>query len=311
MFCKFCGQNIPDTAEFCPECGKKLKKEAPKEKENHRAMSTPLALMLIILCWSTVFAWGRVLLFGDQAHIGMLISTMMLVAGLVLLGTMIGRERIHAETYRFSDLLVLCCAWMVVPAVMWRWESYVVYYTTGQYAHSAWRLWQTGVISALQFPTFWLVLGLIALGLARSGEWKPTKKHSLILLVALALCSVLGFVFAPQLAMGMSAPMEVIDMTVDMTRQWTLLCWLWPLVILKVFRALGEGRIKTGGAVASLLGMQLGEAFLLPLMTAGKIGFPQLGAGGGALANGLAPLFGLLILRMAVRLHKKKTAEVI
>ena len=26
MFCKYCGRDIPETSEFCPECGKKLKK---------------------------------------------------------------------------------------------------------------------------------------------------------------------------------------------------------------------------------------------------------------------------------------------
>lgn len=303
MFCKFCGQNIPDTAEFCPECGKKLKKEAPKEKENHRAMSTPLALMLIILCWSTVFAWGRVLLFGDQAHIGMLISTMMLVAGLVLLGTMIGRERIHAETYRFSDLLVLCCAWMVVPELLARWEIYLVYHMLGQYA-GAWNIWENSVIPAIQFPAFWLVLGLVALGLTRSGEWKPSKKQKTILLAALLLRSALGFVFARITAMG--APMEVIDMTVNMTRQWTLLCWLWPLLILRVFRRLGSGEIGPAGAAAALVGMQLGEMFLLPIFVA----LFDFGVSGCSLANGLAPLSGLLILSLATRLHKKKAVEV-
>lgn len=306
MFCKFCGQSIPDTSEFCPECGKKLKKEEPKEKADRRPINTPLALMLIILCWSTVRAWGQVLLFGYQAHIGMLISTVMLVVGLVLLGTMIGRERIYAETYRFSDLLVLCCVWMVVPALMWRWESYVVYHTVGQYAHSAWMTWNNGAVPAIQFSAFWLVLGLIALGLARSGEWKPTKKQKIILLAALLLRSALSFVFARITAVGMGAPMEVIAMTVTMTRLWSVLCWLWPLVILKVFRALGEGRIGTGGAVISLLGVQLGEVFLLPVFVA----LFALGVSGCALANGLAPLFGLLILHIAARLHKKKSVEV-
>ena len=310
MFCKFCGQSIPDTAEFCPECGKKLKKEESKAQEKRQPINTPLALMLIILCWSTVRAWGQVLLFGYQAHIGMLISTVMLVVGLVLLGTMIGRERIYAETYRFSDLLVLCCVWMVVPALMWRWESYVMYHIVGQYANSAWLTWGNGAHAAIQFPAFWLVLGLIALGLARSGEWKPTKKQKTILLAVLVLRSVFGFVFAPQLAMWAGVPEEVLAMTVGMTRQWTLLCWLWPLVVLKVFCALGEGRIKTGVAVASLLGMQLGEVLLLPLVTAGKIGFPQFGVSGCSLANGLAPLFGLLILHLATRLHKKRSVEV-
>ena len=126
----------------------------------------------------------------------------------------------------------------------------------------------------------------------------------------LLLRSVLGFVFAIVTAVGMGAPMEVIDMTVNMTRQWTLLCWLWPLLILRVFRALGEGRIGTGGAAISLLGMQLGEGLLLPLLTAGKIGFPMFGVAGPSLASGISPLFGLLILHIATRLHKKKLTGV-
>ena len=306
MFCKFCGQNIPDTAEFCPECGKKLKKEETHELEAHRAMSTPLALMLIILCWSTVRAWWLILIFGEQLLIGTLISTIMLVAGLVLLGTMIGRERIHGETYRFSDLLVLCCVWMVVPRLLLEWESELVYHFVGATLYAAFRTADWYIMPAIQFEAFWLVLGLIALGLARSGKWRPTKKQSLILLAALALRSVLGFVFAPQLAMGTDAPMEVLAMTVRATHLWSVLCWLWPLVVLKVFRRLGSGEIGPAGAAAALVGMQLGEMFLLPVFVA----LFALGVSGCALANGLAPLFGLLILHMATRLHKKKTVEV-
>ena len=52
--------------------------------------------------------------------------------------------------------------------------------------------------------------------------------------------------------------------------------------------------------------MQLGEFLLLPvfvfLMDLDQVGL--------ALAEGLAPLFGLLILHLATRLHKKKTVEV-
>ena len=305
MFCKFCGQNIPDTSEFCPECGKKLKKEEAKEQEARRAFSLPLALMLIMLCWGTVFTWGRVLLFGYRAHIGMLISTVMLVAGLVLLGTMIGRERIHGDDYRFSDLLVLCFEWMVVPRLLLEWESELVYHFVGATSYAAFRTADWYIMPAIQFPAFWLVLGLVALGLARSGNWKPTKKHSLILLAALLLRSALGFVFAHVAAVGMGASMEVIDMAVHMTRQWALLCWLWPLVILKVFRALGEGRIGTGGAAVSLLVMQVGEVFLLPVFVA----LFHLGVSGCSLANGLAPLFGLLLLSVAARLHKKKQVQ--
>ena len=109
MFCKFCGQNIPDTSEFCPECGKKLKKEETHELEALRVMSAPLALMLIILCWSTVRAWGQVLLFGYQAHISMLISTVMLVVGLVLMcfsASLYFTADLGVSTYDFVALYI-------------------------------------------------------------------------------------------------------------------------------------------------------------------------------------------------------------
>lgn len=299
MFCKFCGQNIPDTAEFCPECGKKLKKEETHELEAHRVMSTPLALMLIMLCWNTVFAWGQTLLFGYRAHISMLISTVMLVVGLVLLGTLIGRERIHAETYRFSDLLVLCCVWMVVPTLLFRLEVEFVLRFVRIVAY--WNM-----IDVIKCSAFWLVMGLIALGLARSGNWKPTKKQKIILLAVLVLRPVFGFVFAPQLALWTNTPSEVFAMAVRATRLSSVLCWLWPLLILRVFRRLGSGEIGPAGAAAALVGMQLGEFLLLPvfvfLMDLDQVGL--------ALAEGLAPLFGLLILHLATRLHKKRSVEV-
>ena len=109
MFCKYCGRDIPETSEFCPECGKKLKKESVKNTEERRPAGIVFALMLLALCGSTVVDWGRVLLFGYQLHIGLVIPTVMLVAGLALLGRLIGQKKICTADYRISDLLVLLC----------------------------------------------------------------------------------------------------------------------------------------------------------------------------------------------------------
>ena len=35
-FCKFCGCSVPDAADFCPECGKKLKKALKIQKNADR-----------------------------------------------------------------------------------------------------------------------------------------------------------------------------------------------------------------------------------------------------------------------------------
>ena len=73
MFCKYCGRDIPETAEFCPACGKKLKEEIFKTKKNAKPAGAIFVLMLLVLCGSTVVDWGRVLLLGYQLHIGLVI----------------------------------------------------------------------------------------------------------------------------------------------------------------------------------------------------------------------------------------------
>ena len=302
MFCKYCGRDIPETSEFCPECGKKLKKESVKSTEERRPAGAVLALMLLVLCSSTVVDWGRVLLFGDRLHIGMLITTVMLAAGLALLGRLIGQEKICTADYRISDLLVLLCVWMVVPGLMFRWELYLVGYFLGVNASSAYWTMQTFIMPTIQLPAFWLVLGLIALGLGRRGNWQPDKKQKLVLSVVLALCSVLGFLFAPQLAMLNDAPIDVLDMAAKMARMLSLFCWLWPLVILQVFHRLGTDKVGPVGAGAALVGMQLGELFLLLIFLV-VLHLDPVGFG---ISKGLASLFGLLILCIATRLHKKK-----
>lgn len=293
MFCKYCGQNVPDIAEFCPECGKKLKHKEAEEKEQRKAVSTPLALLVILLCWNTLRAWGNMLLFGNQLSLVSLLSTVMLVAGFVLFGTLAGRDMIHAEDYRFTDILVLCCVWIVAPALLWRWAAYVISQYGGS-AFWAWAVWESNMIPVIQVPVFWLMLGIIVLGLTRRGIWQSTRKHSLILAAVLCCCSVFGLLFAPVIAANADALDETIAMTVQLTRLWAVLCWLWPLVILKGFRALGEGRIGTGGIMAAFLGMQLGEALLLLLFVV----IFGMGTSGAALAKGLAPLLGLFILKL-------------
>lgn len=302
MFCKYCGRDIPETSEFCPECGKKLKKESVKSTEERRPAGAVLALMLLVLCSSTVVDWGRVLLFGYRISIGLVLTTVMLAAGLALLGTMVGRGKICTADYRISDLLVLLCVWMVVPGLMFRWELYLVGYFLGVNASSAYWTMQTFIMPTIQLPAFWLVLGLIVLGLGRRGNWQPDKKQKLVLSVVLALCSVLGFLFAPQLAMLNDAPIEVLDIAAKTARVLSLFCWLWPLVILQVFHRLGTDKVSPMGAGAALVGMQLGELFLLQIFLA----VLHLNPVGFGISKGLALLFGLLILGAATRLHKKK-----
>lgn len=302
MFCKYCGRDIPETAEFCPACGKKLKEEIFKDEEERKPAGAIFVLMLLVLCGSTVVDWGRVLLFGHQLRISLVVPTVMLVAGLALLGRLIGQEKISTADYRLSDLLVLLCVWMVVPGLLFRWELHLVGHFLGVNASGAYWTTQTFIMPTIQLPAFWLVLGLIVLGLGRRGNWQPGKKQKLVLLVVLALCSVLGFLFAPQLAMVNDAPIEVLDMATKTARVLSLFCWLWPLVILQVFHRLGTDKVGPMGAGAALVSMQLGELFLLLIFLVvlhfGPVGF--------GISKGLALLFGLLMLCIATHLHKKK-----
>lgn len=302
MFCKYCGRDIPETAEFCPACGKKLKEEIFKDQEERKPAGAIFVLMLLELCGSTVVDWGRVLLFGHQLRISLVVPTVMLVAGLALLGRLIGQEKISTADYRLSDLLVLLCVWMVVPGLLFRWELHLVGHFLGVNASGAYWTMQTFIMPTIQLPAFWLVLGLIVLGLSRRGNWQLGKKQKLVLLVVLALCSVLGFLFAPQLAMVNDVPIEMMAIVVQMTRLWCILCWLWPLVVLQVFHWLGTDKVGPVGAGAALVGIQLGKFFLLPIIL---FRF-KLGPTGFGLTEGISPLFGLMFLCIATRLHKKK-----
>lgn len=302
MFCKYCGRDIPETAEFCPACGKKLKEEIFKDQEERKPAGAIFVLMLLVLCGSTVVDWGRVLLFGHQLRISLVVPTVMLVAGLALLGRLIGQEKISTADYRLSDLLVLLCVWMVVPGLLFRWELHLVGHFLGVNASGAYWTMQTFIMPTIQLPAFWLVLGLIVLGLGRRRNWQPAKKQNRILLVVLGLCSILGFLFVPQLAMVNGVPIEMMAIVVQMTRLWCILCWLWPLVVLQVFHWLGTDKVGPVGAGAALVGIQLGKFFLLPIIL---FRF-KLGPTGFGLTEGISPLFGLMFLCIATRLHKKK-----
>lgn len=304
MFCKYCGQDIPETAEFCPECGKKLKKEESKENEVRQSISAPLALMLIMLCWSTVYTWGRILLFGDHIKIDTLISTVVLLAGLAIVGVLVSRGKIDPSVYRVSDVVVLACAGIVVP---WLVELVGVKFLVPYWGQDGVLVWAytSRVTSALQLTAFWLAVSITLLGRARTAPDVPRKKSGWLVYAAPLLCVLLGISFTRPIVHSLDASLEVLAATVQCVWTGSLFIWLWPLAVMKVLRALGENRIGPVGAVAAFLGTAIGTALLMSLF----VWLMAMGLTGYALANGLAPLFSLLALRIAARHHKRKHME--
>lgn len=301
MFCKYCGQDIPETAEFCPECGKKLKKEESKEIEVRQSLSAPLALILILLCWSTVFTWGRVLLFGEHIKIDTLISTVMLVAGLAVVGVNVSKGKIDPVVYRVSDAVVLACACIVVP---WLMQLVGVKFLVQYWGQNSVLVCgcASRVTSALQLTALWLAVGITLLGRARTAPDAPRKKSGRLVYAAPLLCVLIGISFTRPVVHSLDASLEVLAATVQCVWTGSLFIWLWPLAVMKVLRALGEGRIGPVGAVAAFLGTAIGTALLMSLFVL----LMAMGLTGYALANGLAPLFSLLALRIAARHHERK-----
>lgn len=305
MFCKFCGKEITAETAFCPECGKKLKKEETREKEARRSVSAPLVLMILLLCGSTVYSWLRVLLFKDQVSVGFLVESLMLVAGLIILAVCISKEKIDPTKYRFSDVLVLVCLWGPLFTLVLLKESEIVQ-NFGSYALAAFWGVNSLMEPLLQFPGFWVALGLVLLGLGRRGEWKPSKKQWLILLAVLLVRSTAALIFDRPMMSTLEVPAEIVAYLYDFGGPYLVLCWLWPLVILNVFWKLGRGKIGAPGAAAAFVGMRLGEFLLLPIFLA----ILHFGMAGYGIAKGISPLFGLVILCIAARLHKKKSEVV-
>lgn len=305
MFCKYCGKDIAENAEFCPECGKKLKAAPEQEQEARQPVSIPLVLMLVMLCGDSLYVWGRFLLFGERVGIDTLISTVVLVAGLAVVGVHVFKGKLDPSVYRVSDVVVLACACIVVP---WLVQLAGVKFLVPYWGENSVLTWAyaSRVTSALQLTTLWLAVGITLLGRARTAPDAPRKKAGWLVYAAPLLCVLLGISFTRPIVHSMDAPLEVLALTVQCVWTGSLFIWLWPLVILKVLRALGEDRVGPVGAVAAFFGTLVGAILMLPMF----IYWLALGMTGYTLANGLAPLFSLLALRVATRHHKRKNKEI-
>lgn len=299
MYCKFCGQDIPENADFCPECGKKLKKETASEPETRGAFSLPLTLMLLLLCGSALITWGRILLFGDRLTIGTLVYTLALLAGIAVLTLSIHSGRVDPTVYRLSDAAVLACAALVVPNVIVRLDMRFFSAYWGQDGAAA-ALVASDAQSAIQLTPLWLAVGIALLGCARTAQRPSSKRERLLLRLAPLVCVLLGISFTRPLIHSVDAPLNVLAIAISGAWTWSLLSWLWPLVILRVFRACGEGRVGALGAAAAFLGTIVGEGLLLLVF----LSVFKMGMTGWSIAHGLAPLFALPFLRVAARHHK-------
>lgn len=304
MFCKYCGQDIPETAEFCPECGKMLKTEVASEPETRGASGLPLALMLLLLCWGTAITWGRILLFGDRLTIGTLLATLALLAGIAIIAASIHSERVDPTVYRLSDAAVLACAALVVPNVIVRLDMRFFSAYWGQDGAVA-AFVASDAQSTVQLTSLWLAVGIALLGCARTARRPSGRKERLLLTLAPLVCVLLGISLTRPIIHAVDAPLNVLAIAISGAWTWSLFSWLWPLVILKVFRACGEGRIGALGAAAAFLAVIVGEGLLLPVF----LSVLKLGMTGWSIAHGLAPVFGLLALRIAARLHRKCAPE--
>lgn len=296
MFCKYCGKDIPEYAEHCPECGKKLKKEESRENEVRQSISAPLALMLIMLSWSTVYIWGRILLFGDRLTIGTLIYTLTLLAGIAVLTASIHSGRVDPTVYRLSDAAVLACAALVVPNVIVRLDMRFFTAYWGQDGAAA-AFVASDAQSTVQLTSLWLAVGIALLGCARTAQQPSDKRERLLLRFAPLVCVLLGISLTRPVIHAADAPLNVLAIAISGAWTWSLFSWLWPLVILKVFRAYGEGRVGALGAEAAFLSTIVGEGLLLLVF----LSVLKMGMTGWSIAHGLAPVFALLILRIAAR----------
>ena len=304
MFCKYCGHEIPNHSEFCPQCGKKLNNVSLK-KDTQKASYIPFILIMLLLCGSNILNWLRVLLFNYSITVGSLLESLSFMAGLVILGICAYKGKLRISNYRYSDLLVVACVWWLIPTLLLQAEAKYAAYILGQTASAAFWQFKLSIEPLLQLSGLWVILGIILLGLCRCGKWNPTKKQMLVLMALLLTRSLVGFIFVPSLSASLGANEEIISMIVKTSRTWLMLCWLWPLFILTVFRWLGNDKIGVKGAAFSLLGMHLGELVILPPLMAGALGFPKFGIIGSGIAEGFSPLFGFLMLLITSRFHKK------
>jgi len=306
MFCKYCGKTIADGSTFCTYCGRQLTASNVQEKETAAVQKkdtpVPFILMLMMLGWSTLYVWWRMLIYGNPLGVYTLFLTASAIAGIVVLCVLSGNGKIRAKAFQYTDIALLACVWMIVPMIMSRLTCGIMGYLFGYASMQIWRMSVYNIEPALGFSCLWVAMGLAAMGLARGG-WRVKKRTLIILGAAILTCSLFGVVFTKLAVMGMGLPAEVINGTLHLSRVRMAFYWMWPPLVLMVFYGYGCGKLKLWEALLVLLVLPLAQLLLVLLFVVlFHAGVVFTGA-----VSAFVPLLGYLTLFVLQYTRKGKT----
>lgn len=303
MFCKFCGNAVPDGASFCTSCGKPLKQTDAPAQQTTSTPPAPFVLLILLLCAPVVYLMGKHLLFRTTGLATVVwTETASLAVGLLLMGLLIWRKVIRMDAYSYADLLLVICADLLLP-LLFTLESRVAQMYYGQNGLSAWAL-SRQLSPVIRLSTLWLMLGVIGLGVERTGCWRLANWQRVLLCLAPLIWTPIGvlLVYGRTMSMAADRMAETAWMLRQMLWMTSLFGWLESVLVMMTFVRLGRGRVGRIGAAAAMLGALIGECCLLYLLSSVMCLAIGLAIG----VTGLGALLGWLMLFLATRLHTNR-----
>lgn len=303
MFCKYCGEQLPDDAAFCAQCGKDLRpQKAPVENvpvtedPTEKPYRPPLSFILLaVILFASVIPRDSVYLSSS-----MTIRMLGLAAGGLILFIGVHLLKIDIRSYRWSDAPALFCLLLLLPESRQVWK-YFAARILGLDMYIVTRL-TISLTEDLRLSCVWAAVGLLLLGLGRKG-WRPRKKHYLLLAAALAVSALAAFslsTFCAGAVVG-SGNAAIDDLVGRAAGNWSILNCLWVAAILMVFWRLGTGKIGPAAAFVALLSILVAEILLIPVLLA----LLSLGITYFGLVTALASVVCILVTLMASLIRQK------
>lgn len=241
MFCIFCGKELPEHARFCSGCGKSQSNDITLEKQqappsrNHPTLPLVLTILLSILCSRTVICC----IFQNGA-----IPAWRLIPGvimLILLITMCITRRIRPDKIGWDCLLIPIAIAILSAGRQFCLASSVdlLGYFSGSNIQHAMLIVRESVYRA-PCAEGWEVVwqwGLILIFLLIRSETIPFhKKHSIIIIGILSVCSVVTALFAPYLTNEFCRSLlfewqRITEDTIPLLRSFFIAGWLQNLIL--------------------------------------------------------------------------------
>lgn len=310
MFCRFCGEELPENSRYCPRCGKdqgEENKTVHKDVKRERQMQKGSPVMLILIILLSMLCFRTVAL---KAFMGYSISVWKVIQDLIMIIILVALcvrgkicpGRIDGKALLFPPvMLALTIGEHAFLGVLHSCMGYF-YGVEAQNAADCLKYSLREIFTDWNFETIWQWALLILFLMICSGSFHPQKRHAAIVILILLVWSVLMAVVMPlaaenywgNLSMGMYS-MNLMS-KVFVCRYYNI-AWLSQLVLYFFAVLAGEGKLGIVRTILFPVTVSVFSILFLLLIAAGLKWMPEttiFALGGGYLAGAMILLAAYL-----------------